>query len=203
MAKTRLDDASHLAAIVNSSDVAIYAENVDGILTFWNHAAEGMFGYTASEALGQSIYFIIPDDRREEEADVQRRIHQGERVPHYETIRRTKRGTLIDVSVVASPITTPNGAIVGVSKVARDITAQRRLKRSCRSRAPSSISRTKRSLPGISSAASSNGTREASGSTAIRAAKPSAGSATNSWRRSIPGRSMRFWSGCEPPQMVW
>jgi PAS domain S-box-containing protein len=123
--KTPLDDAAQLAALVNSSDAAIYGENVDGILTFWNHAAEEMFGYTAREALGQSIYLIVPDDRRQEEADIQRRIHEGERVPHYETIRRTKHGRLIDVSVVASPITLPGGAIVGVSKVARDITEQR------------------------------------------------------------------------------
>ena len=84
-----------------------------------------MFGYAASEALGQSIYLIVPDDRRDEEADVQRRIHAGERVPHYETVRRTKRGERIEVSLVASPIRTTDGALIGVSKVARDITAQR------------------------------------------------------------------------------
>ena len=125
MTDKRPDDAALLAAIVSSSDVAIYSEDLDGIVTSWNHAAERMFGYAAGEALGQSIHLIIPEDRRDEEAEVQRRIHAGERVGHYDTVRRTKRGERIDVSMVASPIRTRDGVVIGVSKVARDITAQR------------------------------------------------------------------------------
>jgi len=121
----RPDDAALLAAIVSSSDVAIYSEDLDGMVTSWNHAAERMFGYAAGEALGQPIHLIIPDDRRDEEAEVQRRIRAGERVGHYDTVRRTKRGERIDVTMVASPIRTRDGLLIGVSKVARDITAQR------------------------------------------------------------------------------
>lgn len=125
MASRRLDETAHLAAIVNCSDVAIYSEDLDGTISSWNHAAETMYGYAASEALGQPIYLIIPEDRRDEEADVQRRIYAGERVAHYETVRRTKRGERIEVSLVASPIRTTDGSLIGVSKIARDITAQR------------------------------------------------------------------------------
>jgi PAS domain S-box-containing protein len=125
LAKKRLDETAHLAAVVNSSQVAIYSQDLDGTLTSWNDAAEQMFGYSASEALDQSIYLIVPEDRRDEDADVQRRIHAGERVPHYETVRRTKRGERIEVSLVASPTRTTDGTLIGVSNVARDITAQR------------------------------------------------------------------------------
>jgi PAS domain S-box-containing protein len=127
VAKKRLDQTAYLAAIVNSSDVAIYSEDLDEVLTSWNHAAERMFGYTAGEVLGQSIHLIIPEDRRDEEADVQRRIHLGKRVAHYDTVRRTKSGERIHVSMVASPIRTTAGVLIGVSKVARDITAQKQL----------------------------------------------------------------------------
>jgi PAS domain S-box-containing protein len=125
LAKKRLADTAHLAAVVNSSEVAIYSQDLDGTLTSWNRAAEEMFGYSATEAVGQSIDFIVPEDRRDEEADVQRRIHAGERIPHYETVRRTKRGMRIEVSLVASPIRTADGTVIGVSKVARNISAQR------------------------------------------------------------------------------
>jgi PAS domain S-box-containing protein len=127
VAKKRLDQTAYLAAIVTSSGVAIYSEDLDEVLTSWNHAAERMFGYTAGEVLGRSIHLIIPEDRRDEEADVQRRIHRGERVARYDTIRRTKRGERIHVSMVASPIRTTDGVLIGVSKIARDITAQKKL----------------------------------------------------------------------------
>src|SRR5687768_1267576 len=99
LANERIDETAHLAAVVNSSAVAIYSQDLDGTITSWNHAAEQMFGYSAKEALGQSIDLIVPDDRRDEEAGVQRRIHAGEPVPHYETVRRTKRGERIEVSL--------------------------------------------------------------------------------------------------------
>jgi PAS domain S-box-containing protein len=125
LAKEELDQTTHLAALVHSSDVAIYSEDLDENITSWNRAAEQMFGYAASEAIGQPIYLIIPDDRRAEERDVQRRIHAGEHVGHYNTVRQRKDGGRIHVSMVASPVRTPAGVLVGVSKVARDIRAQR------------------------------------------------------------------------------
>jgi PAS domain S-box-containing protein len=120
-------ETAHLAAIVRSSDVAIYSEGLDERINSWNEAAERMFGYAASEALGQPIYLIIPDDRRTEERDVQRRLHAGERVGHYNTVRQRKGGARIHVSMVASPVRTSGGVLIGVSKVARDITAQKEL----------------------------------------------------------------------------
>src|SRR6185503_15366076 len=104
MAKEEPGEAAYLAAIVRSSDVAIYSEDLEENITSWNEAAERMFGYAASEALGQPIYLIIPVDRHAEERDVQRRIHAGERVGHYNTIRRRKGGGRIHVSMVASPV---------------------------------------------------------------------------------------------------
>jgi PAS domain S-box-containing protein len=127
VAKDELDETAHLAAIVRSSAVAIYSEDPDANINSWNRAAEQMFGYGASEAIGQPIYLIIPDDRHEEERDVQRRIHAGEAVGHYNTVRRRKDGVRIHVSMVASPVRTAAGVLIGVSKVARDITAQKQL----------------------------------------------------------------------------
>ena len=128
MAKDELGETALLAAIVQSSEVAIYSEDLEENINSWNAAAERMFGYAASEALGQPIYLIIPDDRQAEERDVQRRVHAGERVGHYNTIRQRKGGGRIHVSMVASPVrTTAGGVVIGVSKVARDITAQKEL----------------------------------------------------------------------------
>ena len=124
-AKEELGEAAHLAALVQSSAVAIYSEDLSANINSWNPAAERMFGYTAAEALGQPIYLIVPDDRLEEERDVQRRIHTGQTVDHYNTVRRRKDGTRIHVSMVASPIRTAAGVLIGVSKVARDISAQK------------------------------------------------------------------------------
>src|SRR6476620_3221592 len=114
MANEELGEAAYAAAIVRSSDVDIYSEDLDENISSWNEAAERMFGYAASEALGQPIYLIIPDDRRAEERDVQRRVHAGERVGHYNTIRKRKGGERIHVSMVASPVRTPEGVLVGV-----------------------------------------------------------------------------------------
>jgi PAS domain S-box-containing protein len=127
LAKEELDEAALLAAIVRSSDVAFYSEDLDVNINFWNQAAEQLFGYTASEALGQPIYLIVPDDYREEERDIQRRIHAGEHVGHYNTVRQRKDGARIDVSMVASPVRTTGGVLIGVSKVARDIRAQKEI----------------------------------------------------------------------------
>ena len=119
-------DALRLASIVDSSDDAIVSKDLHGIITSWNAAAERMFGYTALEMVGQSIRRIIPDDRQLEEDEVLSRIRRGERVEHYETIRRRKDGTLLPVSLTVSPIKTADGTIVGASKIARDVSDRQR-----------------------------------------------------------------------------
>src|SRR6266478_1644175 len=116
-----------LAAIVASSDDVIVSKTLDGVITSWNPAAERTFGWTAAEAIGRSITLIIPEDRRAEEDDVLARIRRGERVDHFETMRRTKDGRLVDMSITVSPVRDAAGHIVGASKVARDITERRRL----------------------------------------------------------------------------
>jgi PAS domain S-box-containing protein len=118
---------SLLCAIVESSDDAVVSKTLDGIITSWNPAAEKMFGYTANEAVGQSIRIIIPADRQSEEDFVLDRIRSGQKVDHFETVRKTKDGRLLDISLTVSPIKDASGTVVGASKVARDITARRRL----------------------------------------------------------------------------
>jgi PAS domain S-box-containing protein len=118
---------ARLAALVDSSDDAIVSKTLDGVITSWNRAAERIFGWTAAEAVGQSIMLIIPDDRRFEEQTVLARIRAGERVDHFDTVRRTKGGRLVEVSITVSPIADAAGRIVGASKIARDITDRRRV----------------------------------------------------------------------------
>jgi PAS domain S-box-containing protein len=117
-----------LAAIVASSEDAIVSKDLDGTITSWNAAAERMFGYTAAEAVGQRIFLIIPDDRRGEEDYILSRIRSGQGVEHFETVRRRKDGTFIDISLTVSPIFSKD-VVVGASKIARDITAAKRLER--------------------------------------------------------------------------
>ncbi len=116
------DVATHLAAIIASSDDAIVSKTLDGIILSWNPAAQRIFGYTADEAIGQSIRLIIPPDRWSEEDEVLARVRRGERVDHFETIRRAKDGQLLNISLTVSPVKDRSGKIVGASKVARDIT---------------------------------------------------------------------------------
>jgi PAS domain S-box-containing protein len=118
---------ARLAAIVASSDDVIVSKTLDGIITSWNPAAERTFGWTAAEAIGRHITLIVPDDRRAEEDDVLARIRRGERVDHFETVRRTKDGRFLDMSITVSPVKDGSGHVVGASKVARDITERRRL----------------------------------------------------------------------------
>src|SRR5439155_17063565 len=118
-----------LAAIVESSDDAIMGKDLDGIVTSWNRAAERMFGFTAAEAIGRSIMAIVPPERRDEEHEVLSRIRLGGRVDHFETTRRCKDGTRLDVSISVSPIRNAEGAVAGASTIARDITERRRLDR--------------------------------------------------------------------------
>jgi PAS domain S-box-containing protein len=114
-----------LAAIVESSDDAIIAKDLDGNITDWNAAAEDLFGYTASEMIGESIMTLIPEDLRGEEAIILERIRDGKRIKHFETIRLHKDGSNLVVSLSISPIRNEAGAIIGASKIARDITELR------------------------------------------------------------------------------
>ena len=111
----------HLAKIVDSSDDAIVSKDLDSTILSWNSAAERMFGYTAAEAIGRSIRMIIPADRQDEEDFVLSRIRAGGAVRHYETMRQRKDGVLIPISLTVSPIYDEHGAVVGASKIARDI----------------------------------------------------------------------------------
>jgi PAS domain S-box-containing protein len=116
-----------LASIVESSDDAIVSKTLDGTILSWNSGAERLFGYTAAEAVGQSINLIVPSDRREEEQDILRRLRHGERIEHYETFRRSKTGQLVEISLCISPIREARtGTIIGASKVARDIGERKR-----------------------------------------------------------------------------
>jgi PAS domain S-box-containing protein len=116
-----------LAAIVDSSDDAIVSKTLEGIVTSWNKAAEAIFGYTAQEMIGQSITRLFPEDRLNEEAHIIGRIARGQRVEHFETVRRTKDGRLIDISLTISPVQDANGKIIGASKIARDITERKQI----------------------------------------------------------------------------
>ena len=115
-----------LASIVESSDDAIVTKNLDGIISNWNSGAERIFGYTSEEAIGQPITIVIPADRQSEEREILTRIRRGERIDHFETIRQRKDGGLIVVSLTVSPVKDDDGKIVGASKIARDITEQKR-----------------------------------------------------------------------------
>jgi PAS domain S-box-containing protein len=116
---------ARLAAIIESSEDAIISKTLDGVITSWNGAAERVFGWTAAEAIGQHITLIIPEEYREEERGVLARLRRGDRIDHFETVRQRKDGQLLDVSITVSPIRDGRGTIVGASKVARDISAQR------------------------------------------------------------------------------
>jgi PAS domain S-box-containing protein len=115
-----------LASIIDSSDDAIVSKNLDGIIRSWNSGAERIFGYSASEAIGQPITLVIPQDRQSEEREILTRIRRGERIDHFETVRQHKHGSLIIVSLTVSPVKDANDKIVGASKIARDITEQKR-----------------------------------------------------------------------------
>lgn len=121
-------ETARLAAIVQSSDDAIISKTLDGIITTWNNAAERLFGYTEEEIIGQHIVKLIPEDRLNEEPMIIQRLRRGERVEHFETKRKTKDGKILDISLTISPIKDRNGIVIGASKIARDITAQKILR---------------------------------------------------------------------------
>ncbi len=126
---------SRLAAIVASSEDAIVAKTLEGIVTDWNAGAETIFGYSAEEMIGKPVSLLLPPGQEDEGASILDRLRRGERVEHFETRRRCKNGDIIDVSLTVSPLWDHDGRMIGASKVARDITsasARRRLWRSAK-----------------------------------------------------------------------
>lgn len=117
---------AHLAAIVESSDDAIISKDLNGIITSWNRAAKNLFGYSAEEAIGQPITLVIPADHIDEESRILEQIRHGETVDHYETMRKRKDGSLVDISLTVSPLRDTEGNIIGASKIARNITERKR-----------------------------------------------------------------------------
>jgi PAS domain S-box-containing protein len=127
--------SSLLTAIVDSSDDAIISKTLDGVITSWNKSAERLFGYACEEAVGRHITLIVPEDRRDEEAKILERLKRGERIDHFETLRRSKDGRLLSLSLTISPVKDDAGRTVGASKVARDITERKEIERALTERA--------------------------------------------------------------------
>jgi PAS domain S-box-containing protein len=124
----RADHSAHLlAAIVETSNDAIVSKDLNGIVTSWNRGAERVFGYTAEEMIGEPITVLIPHERHDEELEILERIRRGERIDHYETIRRRKDGNPVDISLAISPVKDTAGKVIGASKIARDITERKQL----------------------------------------------------------------------------
>jgi PAS domain S-box-containing protein len=125
--RLRAEEATQrLATIVESSDDAIISKNLDGIILTWNAGAERIFGYKTEEAVGEPVTILIPPDRVNEEPKILQRLRRGERIDHYETVRRRKDGTLIEISLTVSPVRDKDGHIIAASKIVRDITNQKR-----------------------------------------------------------------------------
>ena len=115
-----------LAAIVESSEDAVISKDLNGIITSWNQGAERLFGYTAAEAVGQPVTMLIPRERFNEEPALLDRIRKGRPIEHYETVRRRKDGSLVDISLTVSPVRDESGKVIGASKIARNITDRKR-----------------------------------------------------------------------------
>ena len=124
--KAAEEEARRLAAIVANTDDAVVSIDPTGAIVSWNNGAERLYGYSSADVLGKSITLIIPPDRHEEERRILERIRGGERIDHYETVRQRKDGMLVDVSLTVSPVINSTGAVIGASKIARDITERRR-----------------------------------------------------------------------------
>jgi len=121
-----------LAAIIESADDAIITKTLQGVITSWNRGAERMFGYAASEVIGQPVTILIPDDHIDEESAIISRLRAGEHIEHYETVRLRKDGTLVDISLTVSPIRDANNKVIGASKIARDISQRKEAEKSLR-----------------------------------------------------------------------
>jgi len=141
-----------LAAIVASSDDAIISKDLNGIVTSWNRSAERIFGYTASEMIGQPITVLMPPDRIAEESRILACSMKGERLDHFETVRQRKDGRLIDISLTISPVRNRDGTVIGVSKIARDITQRKQIERQAAILAREAEHRTKNILATVSAA---------------------------------------------------
>jgi diguanylate cyclase (GGDEF)-like protein/PAS domain S-box-containing protein len=125
--RKRLDrEASHFQAVVESSHDAIIGKDMNGVITSWNAGAERLYGYSATEAIGDSVSMLVPPGRDDELPDILRRVRSGVQVDDFETVRTRKDGTQVDVSLTVSPIRDRNGTVVGASTIARDITHRRR-----------------------------------------------------------------------------
>ena len=123
---------AYLAAIVESSSDAIISKTLEGVITSWNKGAEQIFGYTAEEAIGRNVTMLFPPERQSEEIDILGKMRRGERIDHYETIRRTKDGRNIVISLSDSPIKDSLGNVIGVAKIARDITDRKQAEEAMR-----------------------------------------------------------------------
>ena len=130
--KTAFEAQMKLAAIVECSDDAIASKDLTGIVTSWNAAAERILGYKAEEIIGKSILTIIPPELHGDEPEILRKIQSGERIEHFETVRMTKAGERIDVSLTVSPVRDANGTVVGAAKILRDVTAHKKLEATLR-----------------------------------------------------------------------
>jgi PAS domain S-box-containing protein len=125
--RRRAEEArQRLATIVESSNDAIISKNLDGIIQTWNAGAERIFGYKAEEIVGMPVTTLMPPDRLDEEPGILARLRRGERIDHYETVRRRKDGTLINISLTVSPVKDADGRVIGISKIARDITERKK-----------------------------------------------------------------------------
>jgi PAS domain S-box-containing protein len=116
----------HYQAIIESSEDAILSKDLSGVILSWNRGAERLFGFSSEEAVGRPVTIVIPVDRRDEEPAILEKIHRGERIEHFETVRQRKDGSFVDISLTISPIRNARGDIVGASKIARDITELRK-----------------------------------------------------------------------------
>ena len=117
---------AHLAAVVDASSDAIVTKSLTGTIRSWNASATRIFGYTSDEIVGQNIRVLIPEERQGEEDEILARLRRGEYIEHYETVRLTKDGRLLDVSLSISPVRDSSGRVIGASKIARDISARKR-----------------------------------------------------------------------------
>jgi PAS domain S-box-containing protein len=127
------ETTQRLATIVETSDDAIISKNLDGIILTWNRGAQRIFGYTAEEVIGKPVTILMPPERFNEEPGILARLRRGQPIEHYETVRRRKDGILIDISLTVSPVRDKAGHIIGASKIARDITQQKRAEAALRS----------------------------------------------------------------------
>jgi PAS domain S-box-containing protein len=152
-----------LASIVECSDDAIISKTLEGIITSWNKGAERVFGYTAEEAIGQPITFLIPSARQNEELSILERLRRGERIEHYETVRQRKDGSLIVVSLTVSPVRNAEGKIVGASKIARDVTERKRSEEQIGTLAREAEHRTKNVLATVQAAVNLSQSKTADG----------------------------------------